>query len=82
MQTIPRDHMSLGYEYGAFCTRSGDMYLKVPTKVPHIAIEFWSSFETPKSLSFTCPELFMSRFEGCAAAANEDDEAEARGGAR
>jgi hypothetical protein len=43
--------MSDWYEYGWLRIRSGDIYLKVPTNVPHIAIEFCNSADTPKSVT-------------------------------
>ena len=41
-----------------------ECYLKVPTKVPHIAIEFPNVADTPKSVTLTSPFEFMSRFDG------------------
>ena len=61
---MPRLQTSAGCPYSRFLIRSGLMYLKVPTNVAHIAIEFWSSALSPKSLSLTNPCELISTFDG------------------
>ena len=39
-------------------------YLKVPTKVPHMAMEFPKEADTPKSVTLTSPSELIKRFDG------------------
>ena len=61
MIVMPTDHTSPAASYFSPFSRSGDIYRYEPTEVFDMAMELSSSFEMPKSDSFTWPNEFYRK---------------------